>query len=143
MAIVSLWWALLVTKGSRAGLDARGVTAAGWALPAVPSWFQWGGGCAVQRKVLTTPCLGFAFQVAQMSRALHWIMKALRDGGFGSEEGLPTLGEWRPRPRLVSTGLCSFESGGPWGGEAVSRAPPRPGGGLTELFLSPERPEGA
>ncbi|XP_035953132.1 transient receptor potential cation channel subfamily M member 2 isoform X1 [Halichoerus grypus] len=30
-------------------------------------------------------------QVAQMSRALHWIMKALRDGGFGSEEGLPTL----------------------------------------------------
>ncbi|XP_027982364.1 transient receptor potential cation channel subfamily M member 2 isoform X4 [Eumetopias jubatus] len=30
-------------------------------------------------------------QVAQTSRALHWIMKALRDGGFGSEEGLPTL----------------------------------------------------
>ncbi|VCW76541.1 unnamed protein product [Gulo gulo] len=30
-------------------------------------------------------------QVAQTSRALHWVMKALRDSGFGSEEGLPTL----------------------------------------------------
>uniref|UniRef100_A0A452VNK0 Transient receptor potential cation channel subfamily M member 2 n=1 Tax=Ursus maritimus TaxID=29073 RepID=A0A452VNK0_URSMA len=30
-------------------------------------------------------------QVAQTSRALHWIMTALRDSGFGSEEGVPTL----------------------------------------------------
>ncbi|XP_034510607.1 transient receptor potential cation channel subfamily M member 2 isoform X4 [Ailuropoda melanoleuca] len=30
-------------------------------------------------------------QMAQMSRALHWIVTALRDSGFGSEEGLPTL----------------------------------------------------
>ncbi|XP_045857855.1 transient receptor potential cation channel subfamily M member 2 isoform X2 [Meles meles] len=30
-------------------------------------------------------------QVAQTSRALHWVMKALRDSGFGSEEGVPTL----------------------------------------------------
>ncbi|XP_027441126.1 transient receptor potential cation channel subfamily M member 2 isoform X2 [Zalophus californianus] len=38
-------------------------------------------------------------QVAQTSRALHWIMKALRDGGFGSEEGLPTLA-----PKTTSEG---------------------------------------
>ncbi|XP_053773634.1 transient receptor potential cation channel subfamily M member 2 isoform X6 [Desmodus rotundus] len=30
-------------------------------------------------------------QVAQTTRALHWIMKTLRDGGLGSEEGAPTL----------------------------------------------------
>lgn len=30
-------------------------------------------------------------QMAQTSRALHWIVKALRDSGFGSEEGFPTL----------------------------------------------------
>ena len=47
-------------------------------------------------------CLARPFQVAQTTQALHWIMKTLRDGGLGSEEGAPTLGEW---------GLCSFESG--------------------------------
>ncbi|XP_053513658.1 transient receptor potential cation channel subfamily M member 2 isoform X7 [Artibeus jamaicensis] len=31
-------------------------------------------------------------QVAQTTRALHWVVKALRDGGFGSEKGTPTLG---------------------------------------------------
>ncbi|XP_024852512.1 transient receptor potential cation channel subfamily M member 2 isoform X3 [Bos taurus] len=30
-------------------------------------------------------------QVAQTATALHWIVKALRDSGFGSEEGVPTL----------------------------------------------------
>nr|XP_023486051.1 transient receptor potential cation channel subfamily M member 2 isoform X2 [Equus caballus] len=30
-------------------------------------------------------------QVAQMAGALHWMVKTLRDGGFGLEEGLPTL----------------------------------------------------
>ncbi|XP_020927162.1 transient receptor potential cation channel subfamily M member 2 isoform X2 [Sus scrofa] len=30
-------------------------------------------------------------QVAQMARALHWVVRALRDSGFGSEEGVPTL----------------------------------------------------
>lgn len=49
-------------------------------------------------QALTTSRLGFAFQVAQTSRALHWVMKALRDSGFGSEEALPTLGEWGTTP---------------------------------------------
>ncbi|XP_046503884.1 transient receptor potential cation channel subfamily M member 2-like isoform X2 [Equus quagga] len=30
-------------------------------------------------------------QVAQMAGALHWMVKTLRDGGFGLEEGVPTL----------------------------------------------------
>ncbi|XP_061023445.1 transient receptor potential cation channel subfamily M member 2 [Dama dama] len=30
-------------------------------------------------------------QVAQTATALHWIVKALRDSGFGSEEGVPTF----------------------------------------------------
>ncbi|XP_007945494.1 transient receptor potential cation channel subfamily M member 2 [Orycteropus afer afer] len=30
-------------------------------------------------------------QMAQTARALHWIMRALRDGGFGSEVDIPTL----------------------------------------------------
>ncbi|XP_057361225.1 transient receptor potential cation channel subfamily M member 2 isoform X9 [Manis pentadactyla] len=30
-------------------------------------------------------------QVAQTTGALHWIMKTLRDGSLGSEEGIPTL----------------------------------------------------
>ncbi|VFV24180.1 transient receptor potential cation [Lynx pardinus] len=38
-------------------------------------------------------------QVAQTSRALHWVMKALRDGGFGSEEGIPA-----PAPQKASEG---------------------------------------
>ncbi|XP_029794679.1 transient receptor potential cation channel subfamily M member 2 isoform X3 [Suricata suricatta] len=38
-------------------------------------------------------------QVAQMSRALHWVIKALRDGGFGSEEGIPA-----PAPQKASEG---------------------------------------
>ncbi|XP_045357135.1 transient receptor potential cation channel subfamily M member 2 isoform X3 [Leopardus geoffroyi] len=40
-----------------------------------------------------------AAQVAQTSRALHWVMKALRDGGFGSEEGIPA-----PAPQKASEG---------------------------------------
>lgn len=31
-----------------------------------------------------------------MARALHWVVRALRDSGFGSEEGVPTLGESLP-----------------------------------------------
>ncbi|KAB0359104.1 hypothetical protein FD754_003260 [Muntiacus muntjak] len=38
-------------------------------------------------------------QVAQTATALHWIVKALRDSGFGSEEGVPTL-----VPQKVSVG---------------------------------------
>ncbi|XP_039101414.1 transient receptor potential cation channel subfamily M member 2 isoform X1 [Hyaena hyaena] len=38
-------------------------------------------------------------QVAQMSRALHWVVKALRDSGFGSEEGVPA-----PAPQKASEG---------------------------------------
>ncbi|XP_049483681.1 transient receptor potential cation channel subfamily M member 2 isoform X1 [Panthera uncia] len=38
-------------------------------------------------------------QVAQTSRALHWVVKALRDGGFGSEEGIPA-----PAPQKASEG---------------------------------------
>ncbi|KAF6122339.1 transient receptor potential cation channel subfamily M member 2 [Phyllostomus discolor] len=30
-------------------------------------------------------------QVAQTTRALHWVVKTLRNGGLGSEEGAPTL----------------------------------------------------
>lgn len=41
-------------------------------------------------------------QVAQTARALRWIMKTLRDGGLGSGEDPPTLGEWV---------ACSSESG--------------------------------
>lgn len=51
---------------------------------------------------LGIPCAGTycpilfctAFQVAQIATALHWIVKALRDSDFGSEEGVPTLGKW-------------------------------------------------
>ncbi|XP_065798979.1 transient receptor potential cation channel subfamily M member 2 isoform X3 [Muntiacus reevesi] len=39
-------------------------------------------------------------QVAQTATALHWIVKALRDSGFGSEEGVPTL----VVPQKVSVG---------------------------------------
>nr|XP_031316590.1 transient receptor potential cation channel subfamily M member 2 isoform X1 [Camelus dromedarius]XP_031316591.1 transient receptor potential cation channel subfamily M member 2 isoform X1 [Camelus dromedarius]XP_031316592.1 transient receptor potential cation channel subfamily M member 2 isoform X1 [Camelus dromedarius]XP_031316593.1 transient receptor potential cation channel subfamily M member 2 isoform X1 [Camelus dromedarius] len=38
-------------------------------------------------------------QVAQTTRALHWVVKSLRASGFGSEEGVPTL-----VPQKVSEG---------------------------------------
>lgn len=38
-------------------------------------------------------CLGHAFQMAQTTRALQWIVMTLKDSGFGSEAGVPTLGE--------------------------------------------------
>lgn len=53
--------------------------------------------------VLTPSCLGCAFQVAQTARALHWIVKTLRDGGLGSGEDAPTLGEWWLH---FESGLC-------------------------------------
>ena len=127
--IVSHWRALPATsgpgpEGSRVGLDADGVTAAGWASwPRPHSQSQWRCGDAVRGQVLTPSCLGRAFQMAQTSRALHWIVKALRDSGFGSEEGFPTLGE------SPSTGPWSPESGGVWGGGG---APTAPGGGPWE-----------
>lgn len=74
-------------------------------------------------QVLTKSCLGRAFQVAQTARALHWIVKALRDSGFGSEEGVPTLGEWVAVPAAGLYHLCSFASGGPWGGDAAGPVP--------------------
>lgn len=46
------------------------------------------------RAPIDQSCFERAFQVAQTATALHWIVKALRDSGFGSEEGVPTLGEW-------------------------------------------------
>ncbi|KAB0398108.1 hypothetical protein E2I00_019756 [Balaenoptera physalus] len=46
-------------------------------------------------------------QVAQTSRALHWIVKALRDSGFGSEEGVPTLA-----PQKASVGRDPELDGG-------------------------------
>ena len=44
-----------------------------------------------------------------MARALHWVVRALRDSGFGSEEGVPTLGESLPTCVL-------WHRGGRWGG---------------------------
>lgn len=46
------------------------------------------------RAPIAQSCFTHVFQVAQTATALHWIVKALRDSGFGSEEGVPTLGEW-------------------------------------------------
>ncbi|XP_059865742.1 transient receptor potential cation channel subfamily M member 2 [Delphinus delphis] len=46
-------------------------------------------------------------QVAQTARALHWIVKALRDSGFGSEEGVPTLA-----PQKASVGRDPELDGG-------------------------------
>uniref|UniRef100_A0A8I3PHN0 Transient receptor potential cation channel subfamily M member 2 n=1 Tax=Canis lupus familiaris TaxID=9615 RepID=A0A8I3PHN0_CANLF len=46
-------------------------------------------------------------QMAQTSRALHWIVKALRDSGFGSEEGFPTLA-----PQKASLGRDREPDGG-------------------------------
>lgn len=40
------------------------------------------------------PFLGYAFQVAQVTKSLHWIVKTLKDSGFGSAVGAPGLGEW-------------------------------------------------
>lgn len=85
-------------RGKQGGLGCRWGNCSRMGLPAVPLWLQWRGGGAVWGQVLTTSCLGYAFQVAQTSRALHWIMTALRDSGFGSEEGVPTLGEWGATP---------------------------------------------
>ena len=50
------------------------------------------------RAPIDQSCFERAFQVAQTATALHWIVKALRDSGFGSEEGVPTLGEWVAMP---------------------------------------------
>lgn len=84
-----------------------GITSGLWlssALPAGP-WRcrrlpgeQVGGGV----HVLCGPVLTPLVQVAQTARALRWIVKTLRDGGLGSGEDPPTLGEWV---------ACSFESG--------------------------------
>lgn len=41
--------------------------------------------------------------MAQTARALHWIVKTLRDGGLGSGEDAPTLGEWWLH---FESGLC-------------------------------------
>lgn len=85
--------------------------------------------------------LGRAFQVAQMAGALHWMVKTLRDGGFGLEEGLPTLGEWVAEPAAVSASLRSFESGGLWEERRQAGASAGPGGRLrSHLFLSPAGP---
>ncbi|XP_057553816.1 transient receptor potential cation channel subfamily M member 2 isoform X2 [Hippopotamus amphibius kiboko] len=47
-------------------------------------------------------------QVAQTAGALHWIVKALRDGGFGSEGDVPTLA-----PQMASVGQDPELDGGP------------------------------
>ena len=95
-------------------------------LPIVLSPVQWRVGCAVRRQAWTKSCLGCAFQVAQTSRALHWVMKALRDGGFGSEEGIPAPGECVALPAAgtcLSLGVCGEETqqAGFWRGLGVGR----------------------
>lgn len=52
-----------------------------------------------------------------MARALHWVVRALRDSGFGSEEGVPTLGESLP--------TCVLWHRGGVGGEEGSTACPK------------------
>lgn len=66
---------------------------------------------AVEGQASSKTCSGHAFQVAQTTSALHWIVKTLRDGSLGLEEGIPTLGEWGPCQWLGPTSLCPFSLG--------------------------------
>lgn len=65
---------------------------------------------------------GASWQVAQTARALHWVVKTLRDSGFGSDEGAPSLGEW----------VAVLWSLGTVGRRAPGRAPAGPGGRTVE-----------
>lgn len=66
--------------------------------------------------VPTQSFLGHAIQVAQTSRALHWIVTALKDSGFGSGAGMLTLGEYMVSQE-PSPIICGFESRG-WTGRS-------------------------
>lgn len=49
-----------------------------------------------------------------MVGVLYWMVKILRDGGFGLEEGFFILGEWVVELVVVFVSLRFFEFGGLW-----------------------------